>query len=717
MTDGFVTQVRLSVIVVLMRDIIEKTSDTDKQITFALRWSVWLSYLLSIGAISAGGLSIFLVAAILGTKPAQANLTEQSASLPEPAVEEEQAFPTNSYSSESNARAGYPQKAGEKGEEEQEREPPPLEGALIKSEDNKTIFNTANLKDTSDKLNLKASDGSVALTPKANTPYVTSAALSTFQELHIKDNAQPGCRNKSDRVALLQSADRTCTIQPEQLALTNHPIAQIPVFAPPSQNSIETFQRNVSTKFNFVSPVQAQPQASSVTALKARHTNKLLPLVPVKTTGNNNLLTSVPSGNKPSTVHLDEAPSLMAVQKGINTIEENNSAQLAMEDEPTPVVSDEASSPTQEAPAVYKGPGGASLLGGNIQAKSSFEEKLESPSRSQNSPQENNFLAPTLTLQGVVLNQGDTSARARLTGIYPISPNALFGGTVDLTTGDGFSDSPGGGLELNELYFTGSLPNLPNLRLTTGLVDLTSYFDRNSFAKDATTHFFNPVFQTNPALAAAGISSRPAVLLNWDITDNFQARATAFSSHRNLGDFAIDAVAGELAFRSGNAIIRGTFASDRDAGRNNGFREIYGLPRDNGETGLRSSDRENSYAINAEYFIAPIKMGLFSRYGRYENTSLDKGGDTYSLGLNFLDLFMKDDRLGFGYGRNLSNNDLRRDSGAKVPDVWELFYDFRLSPHLRAGVTLQARDEFSETIAGFRVKTEFDLTSLGRRLR
>jgi hypothetical protein len=73
MTDGFVTQVRLSVVVVLMRDIIKKASDTDKQITFALRWSVWLSYLLSIGAISAGGLSIFSVAAILGTKPAQAN--------------------------------------------------------------------------------------------------------------------------------------------------------------------------------------------------------------------------------------------------------------------------------------------------------------------------------------------------------------------------------------------------------------------------------------------------------------------------------------------------------------------------------------------------------------------------------------------------------------------------------------------------------------------
>jgi hypothetical protein len=246
---------------------------------------------------------------------------------------------------------------------------------------------------------------------------------------------------------------------------------------------------------------------------------------------------------------------------------------------------------------------------------------------------------------------------------------------------------------------------------------LTSYFDRNSFAKAAETHFFNPVFQTNPALAAAGIGSRPGILLNWDITDDFQARAAAFSSHRNLGDFAIDAFAGEVAYRTGNAIIRGTFATDRDARRNNGFQEIYGIPRDDDDFGLRSGDREIAYGINGEYYIPEIKMGLFGRYGRYENTTLGEGGDTFSLGFNFLDLFMRDDRLGFGYGRDLSNNGLRRELGNKVPDVWELFYDFRISRNLRAGVTLQARDAFSDIVAGFRVRTDFDLTSLGRLFR
>jgi hypothetical protein len=336
-------------------------------------------------------------------------------------------------------------------------------------------------------------------------------------------------------------------------------------------------------------------------------------------------------------------------------------------------------------------------------------------SGSQSSSQEKDPLAPTLTLQGVYLYQGDSAARARLTGIYPLSPNALVGGSLDLATGRDFDIGRGDGLQLNELYFTGSLPSMPNLRMTVGLIDLTSYFDRNSFAKDAATHFFNPVFQTNPALAAAGIASRPGILFNWDITDDLQARAAAFSSHRNLGDFAIDAFAGEVAYRTGNAIIRGTFATDRDAGRNDGFKEIYSIPRDNGDFGLGSGDREIAYGINAEYYIPEIKMGLFGRYGRYEDTTLGKGGDTYSFGVNFLDLFMRDDRLGLGYGRALSNNELRRDSGNKVPDVLEAFYDFRITPYLRAAVSLQARDEFSDFVAGFRVRTDIDL--LGRLFR
>ncbi|MCY7273265.1 MAG: hypothetical protein LH702_05840, partial [Phormidesmis sp. CAN_BIN44] len=42
-----------------------------------------------------------------------------------------------------------------------------------------------------------------------------------------------------------------------------------------------------------------------------------------------------------------------------------------------------------------------------------------------------------LTLQGVYLYQGDqTSTRARLTGIYPLTPSVVFGATLDVSTGN-----------------------------------------------------------------------------------------------------------------------------------------------------------------------------------------------------------------------------------------------------------------------------------------
>ncbi|MBW4581957.1 MAG: carbohydrate porin [Tildeniella nuda ZEHNDER 1965/U140] len=324
---------------------------------------------------------------------------------------------------------------------------------------------------------------------------------------------------------------------------------------------------------------------------------------------------------------------------------------------------------------------------------------------------------PSVQLQGVFKQEGsDTSARARLRGFYPVTPNAGFGAEVDLTTGRGFADSQETGLNLNELYFAGSLPSLPTLRLVVGLMDLTSYFDRNSFAKDGATHFFNSVFQTNPALAAAGIASRPGLLVNWSVTDDIDLKATTFSSNRNLGDFHLDAFAGEVGVRFGTAIIRGTYVSSRDAGRRSGFREIFDIPR-SGRAGPQPGDREEAYGINAEVFIPSLKLGLFGRYGHYTNLALDTSGTTYSAGLNFLDVFMPSDRLGLGYGRQLSNDDLRRSRGDNNPDVLELFYDFRITPNLRAAVMLQERNGFSETVLGVRVRTDFDLSSVFRRSR
>ncbi|MCC5605537.1 carbohydrate porin [Nostoc sp. CHAB 5834] len=322
---------------------------------------------------------------------------------------------------------------------------------------------------------------------------------------------------------------------------------------------------------------------------------------------------------------------------------------------------------------------------------------------------------PSLQFQGVYINQGgDTSARARVSGVYPLSPQALIGATLDLTSqgsNRNFDDSRNDGLNINELYLATSLAGVPNLRFVIGQIDLTSYFDRNSFAKDGASQFFNPVFQTNPALAATGISSRTGLLTDWSITDNIEAKAAVFSSADKIGDFSLDGFAGEIGIRYGNAIIRGTYASDRDAGVNDSFLESYSIARGNNQFGPDKNDREEAYGLNAEVFIPNLKLGLFGRYGRYENRTLGEGANTYVLGASFVDLFTPDDRVGIAYGRALSNDQLRRGNS---PDVLEMFYDFKFLDNLRLGFSVQARDDFSETVFGIRVKSEFGITPRGR---
>ena len=334
-------------------------------------------------------------------------------------------------------------------------------------------------------------------------------------------------------------------------------------------------------------------------------------------------------------------------------------------------------------------------------------------------PPEATGLAPAerseVFVQAAYLQQGDQgSARLRAGGIYVLSPSVFAGATVDLSTGSSFSDNDQTGLSLSELYLTASPANVPELRLTVGLMDLTSYLDRNSFAKDSLTHFFNPVFQTNPALSSVNVASRPGALVNWTPVDAVSLTATTFSSSRSLGNFALDSFAGEVGVRFGNAIVRGTYVSSVDGGRRDGFEEIFTFDRGNGQFGPLPGDRETGFGLNAEAFIPNLKLGLFGRYGWYTNETLGASGQTYSLGVNGLDVFMAGDRLGLGYGRQLSNDDLRQTGGGPTPDVWELFYDAQIVENLRAGVSVQQRNAFTETYLGFRVRYDLSWYPLRR---
>ncbi|WOD37647.1 hypothetical protein [Nodosilinea sp. E11] len=318
-------------------------------------------------------------------------------------------------------------------------------------------------------------------------------------------------------------------------------------------------------------------------------------------------------------------------------------------------------------------------------------------------------------VQAAYLQQGDAgSARLRGGGIYVLSPSVFAGVTADLSTGQAFSDNDQTGFSLGELYLTASPANLPELRFTVGLMDLTAYLDRNSFAKDSLTHFFNPVFQTNPALSTVNVASRPGALVNWTPVDAVSLTATTFSANRGLGNFALDSFAGEVGVRFGNAIVRGTYVTSPDTGRGDGLAESFSIDRGNGQFGPLPGDRETGFGLNAEAFIPGLNLGLFGRYGWYTNQALGVSGQTYSFGANGLDVFLPGDRLGLGYGRQLSNDALRQSSGGPVPDVWELFYDAQIVDNLRAGVSVQQRNAFTETYLGFRVRYDLRWNPLRR---
>lgn len=631
--------------------LIQKSSDTDKQINLALRQSPMLSYLLSFCSISTGVLSLFSIVTILGSKPALAHSSFQSASLPEPAVEEE---PTSNTTNLANEEA--PRTLGEEKTVHTAGEYYCTTITLCEQ----TVVDISLKRETTDSLSLKVIDEDVELTT-----------------------------NVSDNQLL------------ETVIVPTHPsLAQLIRVNSPHQVQRTPFPPG--TDFRQAHPVQVQPQQKTLVAV-----NPALPVYPLSASSasttfeTSNLQAQLPTVEEPTLVPSVPVTSPPSVAPRLDSVEGN-----------VPLLTEADNVSTTSLPSFEAKTGAAALTGIKpvvvpSVAQGFGEDEAEPDSLPQIS-ETYDPLSPSLDVQGVFLNQVDSSARLRLRGFYPVSPNALFGAIVDLATGNDFAGTEDSGFNLSELYFTGNLPDYPNLRLVVGLMDLTSYFDRNSFAKDNTTHFFNNAFQTNPALATAGIGSRLGVLLNWNITDNIEAKGAAFSSNRNLGDFALDAFAGEIGFRAGNGIIRATYSTDKDTGRDG----IVGFPINQApffERGTQNGDREDAFGINGEYFIPELNLGLFARYGWHENRELDRGADTYSLGLNFLDLFMKEDRLGFGYGRNLSDEDVRRLRGDKVSDVWELFYDARISPNFRAGVTLQARDEFSDVILGFRVRTDWQI--------
>ncbi|MBD2104316.1 carbohydrate porin [Leptolyngbya sp. FACHB-261] len=315
-------------------------------------------------------------------------------------------------------------------------------------------------------------------------------------------------------------------------------------------------------------------------------------------------------------------------------------------------------------------------------------------------------IRPRLQFQGLGLAESneDVSLRLRLNGLLPLNQRTVLGATLESRFGSVFGSDQV--IDLNELFITHAVNDPATVRFTVGKLDLTSYFDRNSFAKDIATHFFNPAFQTNPALGAAGLSSQPALLFNWTASDNFEVKLSGFSSQRDLGDLSLDSFAGELGLRLSDwGILRATYVTsvERDQGSS-------GQPRQSNIIAVRPGDREQAFGLNFEAFLPDPKLGFFARYGHYDNLDRDQGSaNAYSVGVTALDVWVPQDRMGLGYGTLLSNSDLRDDLDRDFPDALELFYDRPLNRYLRIGASVQGVNGFSDVVFGLRLRTDLDL--------
>lgn len=149
-------------------------------------------------------------------------------------------------------------------------------------------------------------------------------------------------------------------------------------------------------------------------------------------------------------------------------------------------------------------------------------------------------------------------------------------------------------------------------------------------------------------------------------------------------------------------LARLTFVTGRDTGVST-FRENDRLLRP-----IRPGDRVTAFGLNGEAFFPEIRLGAFFRYGYYRSEVTQVDADHFSLGVNLLDIFRPDDRLGVGYARALSNANFLL-PGERTPDVLEVFYDLKVRDRIRVGFSAQAQDGFSRGVFGVRAKLDFPL--------
>ncbi len=230
------------------------------------------------------------------------------------------------------------------------------------------------------------------------------------------------------------------------------------------------------------------------------------------------------------------------------------------------------------------------------------------------------------------------------------------------------------------------------LRLVSGMIDLTNYFDMNNVANDETTQFLTSALVNNPVLSAPPKNS-PGLVGYFDTKKGYSfglGLASADDSGTAITDkpytiAEVDYYAPRFLFGQG------------------GNYRLWG--RYNGDT------RSQAVGLSLDQQFTQRLTG-FARYGVTGNTATDEPEWAWSLGLGFSSPFSsrKYDRTALAFSQ------IKAFKGDKE-DLAEAFYNFFLTDHMNVSLNSQVllhsasplpgeNDDFLTTF-GLRVQMDF----------
>ncbi len=224
------------------------------------------------------------------------------------------------------------------------------------------------------------------------------------------------------------------------------------------------------------------------------------------------------------------------------------------------------------------------------------------------------------------------------------------------------------------------------LTITAGKLDLTNYFDNNSYANDETAQFISSNFVNNGTLPF--IESTPGVRIRTSLLEYFFVQL-ALASTSNSGENIFDGF-----IQSGSVGIKTLSNSDWE-----GNLRFYGYS---------FSNQKKSFGFGISYDqTLSEKFGLFFRYGNNNNnfSEIIPIESSYSGGIRIK--FGVLSKLGFGYAHNSFYDERINDDVAEIYFRHQFNKWIYLSPHLQFYSRSEGNEKENSFLLGLRTQLNF----------